>query len=261
MFTFFHEVNVVYHGLNLKRNACAFCSSYISTRIIKKSDYIATSIGHYASRMHSLVSNLKKIPIVPIPSNVPEKDITQGQLEMTRRGIAHEDEFIVAFFGRRYVKNSLAALFELIQEGVKLKILLIGNTMASCSDSPYVYKTGVLDINRIFLYLKIADCLVIPENSESGCSFKSGSLIAGLRAGKPIVTMKGIMTDELLQDGENILFVASDSIMEYKKKINMLLTDEEVRRKIETNALKISQKIDWTSTYYRYIEILKKKWL
>ena len=54
LFTFFHEVCIDYYGWNIKRFICSIGIKYIAKRLIINSNYIATSIKHYAERIKTL---------------------------------------------------------------------------------------------------------------------------------------------------------------------------------------------------------------
>lgn len=258
IFTFFHEVYWHYRGFNLKYLVESVLMAQISKRIIELSDYVATSITHYAD----LILNLsgKKAVTIPIASNIPVVNIEQTDLKILKSKIAPNNEFVVAFIGKRDLTIVSGALRKLIAEGYPIKILLIGNANNVVDiKERYCFRTGLLDIDELSKYVAISDCMIMPENATTGCSFKSGSLAAALSFGLPVITVKGIMTDAVLNEKENILFVNSASTDDYYEAIKSLLIDNGLNVKLSMNALSLGSGFTWKATYQKYLEIYNKK--
>lgn len=257
IFTFFHEVYWHYRGFNLKYLTESVLMAQISKRIIELSNYVATSITHYAD----LILNLsgKKAVTIPIASNIPVVNIEQTALRKLKSKIAPNNEFVVAFIGKRDLTIVSGALRKLIAEGYPIKILLIGNANNVIDiKERYCFRTGLLDIDELSKYVAISDCMIMPENATTGCSFKSGSLAAALSFGLPVITVKGIMTDAVLNEKENILFVNPASIDDYYEAIKSLLTDNGLNVKLSMNALSLGSGCTWQATYQKYLEIYNK---
>lgn len=255
-FTFFHEVYIDSVPGNLRRNVGAWLMRRLSRSIARRSDIIATSITRY----HYLLSQLlapqsKDIAVIPIASNVPEIALSSAQRDKMRRHIAPAGELIVAFFGARDIQSSLQALQTLHDEGLSLRILLIGKIKAQvpAAMEPIVHRTGLLPIDDIGPYLQAADVLVLPEPMSWGASFKSGSLIAGLRAGLPIVSCQGMATDtNVLRNGENIVFTDFSNSEQLRNDLRSLLSNAQQRERLSAGARTVSQSITWPATYAAY---------
>ena len=99
----------------------------------------------------------------------------------------------------------------------------------------------------------------MPERQDAGCSFKSGSLAAALSFGLPVITSKGIMTDEILQDRWNILFVNPKSEGSYYEAIASIVNDNLLIEEISHNAKAVGNMFTWQATYQRYMNIINEK--
>lgn len=252
VFTFCHEVYWKYMGFNIKYLAESLLMAFISKHILKCSDYVATSIGHYAKMINELSGN--QAPVIPIASNIP---VTNVDAKSTKAIIAPNNEFIVAFIGKRNLSVVSTALKRLIDEGNHIKLLFIGKTndVQNIEDS-FCYRTGILNIDELSNYVAAADCMIMPENNISGCSLKSGSLAAALSFGIPVITSKGIMTDDKLIDRDNILFVDSTSEATYHDAIETLLKNKAFADKISKNAKEFGKMLTWKHTYNEYMKII-----
>lgn len=255
LFTFCHEVYWHYRGWNLKYLAESLLMAQVSKRILKRSDIVATSITHYAAMIRRLSG--KQVPTIPIASNIPVGETDAAEIEELRKRIAPGGEFIVSFIGKRDTAVASLALQRLIAEGYSIKVLLIGKTNGVQGiDDSHCYHTGVLDIADLSRYVAVADCMVMPEEGVSGCSFKSGSLAAALSYGLPVITTRGVMTDATLRDRENIIFVNPRSADDYCRAIASLADDREFAARVSRGARAVGDRLTWEETYRKYMDIL-----
>lgn len=257
LFTFFHEVSVEKEKRNIKRTLLSLMMQHISKRIIENSDYVATSIEYYKNMILKLVPDTKEVPLIPIASNIPETKLSKEKLLALKKELAPNNETIISFFGIRNIQTSIDAITELKEHGYRLKVLLIGKTSKHLPNNlpADTIKTGTLDIEEIDQYLKISDIFILPENNDAGCSFKSGSLAAGLRNNLPIITTKGKLTSKELCNQDNILFCDFTTANEVKERI-LYLIDCLYKNKILNNKVHYT---DWNDTYNIYIDILINK--
>lgn len=251
--TFCHEICVPPIKGDLKRAILVKLMSSITRQILQQSDYIATSIGWYAKMIRDIMPSIATMPLIPIPSNVPICRKSKEELVTLKEKVAPKGEFIVGFIGKRDIVYAVQAVKELISEGYKIKILSIGQTNLLSMESEYIYKTGVLPIEQLADYISISDCIVLPEG-EFGCSFKSGSLMAALCEGKPVITNKGKMTDPSLVHRDNILFAKNK--IDFIQTISSLIQDKKLSEYISQGAKNISEKTTWTNTYEQYLRLL-----
>lgn len=254
LFTFFHEVSVEKENGNIKKMLLSMLMQHISKRIIENSDYVATSIEYYKNMILRLVPDKKEIPLIPIVSNIPETKLSKEELSTLKKELAPYNETIISFFGIRNIQTSIDAIIELKEHGYKLKVLLIGKTSKYLPNNlpADTIKTGTLDIEKIDQYLKISDIFILPESYNSGCSFKSGSLAAGLRNNLPIITTKGRLTSKELCNQDNILFCDFTTSNDVKEKILYLIDCLHNNKILKSNIHYTS----WNDTYNAYINII-----
>lgn len=259
LFTFFHEVSVEKEKGNIKRTLLSILMQHISKRVIENSDYVATSIEYYKNMILRLVPDIKEIPLIPIASNIPETKLSKEELLTLKKELTPNNETIISFFGIRNIQTSIDAISKLKEHGYKLKVLLIGKTSKHLPNNlpTDTIKTGTLDIEEIDQYLKISDIFILPENNDAGCSFKSGSLAAGLRNNLPIITTKGELTSKELYNQDNILFCDFTNLNEIKERI-LYLVDCLHKKKILINNIHYT---DWNDTYNIYLDIFINKLL
>lgn len=255
IFTFCHEVYWRYRGFNIKFLAESLLMAFISKRILKYSDYVATSISHYAKMIKKLSRYIA--PTIPITSNIPVDNV---DAKSTKAIVAPNKEFIVAFIGKRNLTVVSDALRHLIDEGNNIKLLFIGKTNDVQSiENEHCYHTGILNIEELSNYVAAADCMIMPEDNITGCSLKSGSLAAALSFGIPVITSKGIMTDDKLIDRENILFVDSTSEATYHDAIETLIKNKAFADKISQKAKEFGKMLTWKHTYNEYMKTINNE--
>lgn len=253
LFTFCHEVYVEEEKRCIKRTVLSKLMQYVSKRIIDNSDYVATSIEYYRDMIIKLSPSKIYIPTIPIASNIPETNLSEVELVNLKKELTPNNETIISFFGLRNIQTSIDVVSELKNNGYKIKILLIGKTSKNLPDNlpKDTYKTGTLDIQEIDKYLKITDIFILPENNQSGCSLKSGSLAAAINNNLSIITSKGKLTSDKLLQNPNILFCDFNSSNEIREKIIYFTS---IKKEYTNNKHYI---IDWVQTYNIYNDIIK----
>lgn len=259
LFTFLHEVAVETKKGDLKRCLLSFLMQSITKRIIKNSTIVATSIDYYKDMILKLVPD-KKVGIIPIASNIPVQHYAAYELTQFRDIIARKEEIIVSFFGVRDISTAIAAIANLVKKGIAIKVLLIGKTLNnSLSNLPdNIYKTGILEMKDISKYLQITDILILPEDIDSGCSFKSGSLAAALEHGLPVVSNRGKLTSKRLVHKQNIVFTDFSELDQVSATLSELIMHKECRTYISNNAKQIAIQNSWENTYQQYINFIKE---
>lgn len=252
IFTFFHEICIGY-SFNVNRLVGAFLMGMIARLIAKKSLIIATSIEHYKKCLNKLGVN-KNVAIIPIPSNIPECNLTESEVSKLKKTIASKDEKLITLFGNRDFSQVISAIRNLIKKGERIKVIALGKANRSIPKEHFIYFTGAMEISELSAFLKVTDILILPEDTKSGCSLKSGSLAASLQFGIPTITTRGFMTDKSLD--VLFLFAKENSVSEYEHIIAMLLDDLEKRENMRWNNFKFAETLTWKVTYDKYIELI-----
>lgn len=254
IFTFCHELYVGREKGSLKRNVLSFLMRKITKYIILQSDFVATSIEIYRQQINDLIRSKKLVGLIPIGSNVPEISMDADGLCSLRAKIATKNEYIVSFWGFRKMNEVLPALLESCNNGLKIKLMSIGNSFKNIPANRFIYKTGILPIHEIGNYLRISDILILPEDRLSGCSFKSGTLMAALKNGVVVLTNKGQMTDDILKDKFNIVFTDFSDKKIFLKSLIWLMNHPKERKKIGENAKQTVSHISWRGIYMSYMD-------
>lgn len=261
LFTFCHELLVLPERGNIKKCILSYLMKQITKKIINNSDYAGTSNEYYKYLAENYIKVNKKLDTIPISSNIPLIKYDADYIKNLRKQIANSNETIIAFFGNRNIDTSIEVIRNLIKRGKKIKTLFIGKTAIQDNslDANFAYKTGIINVNEISQYFQIADILLLPEDTGFGCSFKSGSLIAGLQNGTTIITTKGRMTSDLLLDKHNIIFTDFNNKNNLERLLIYYIEHPLECKRIGNNAKLQFSFINWTNTYQKYIEILKGK--
>lgn len=255
LMVFCHEVSVEFFHASLKKHFYEKLMRYVSKRILQKADGMATSVVHYRKMMEDL--DFSNVGVIPIASNIPEYQYSKQKIDDLKQQVAPAGEIIVSFFGKRDSITSMKAIQELQNEGIGIKTLLIGKvTIPSEYRQENCYETGVLDMTELYKYFLVSDIMVLPEGNSYGCSFKSGSFAACLRAGLAVCTGKGYLTDESLKHNENVVFADFCSVDDIKEKLRTLLLNKDMRDRIGEEAKKLVTDRTWDRTYQGYLKII-----
>ncbi|MBQ0060661.1 MAG: glycosyltransferase family 4 protein [Bacteroidales bacterium] len=255
LMTFCHEVCIgLWDKHTVKNVIYAATMQYITKQVLNCSDSVATSIDHYARKIRQFSPKHKDVVCIPIASNVPVTTKSTEELFVLRRSVADNDQQkIIGFFGCRDCETSIKAIEELQKEGHDLKMLFIGKvsekTLSLIPNDAYT--TGILDIEDIDQYLRIADAIVIP--CKNGVSFKNGAFIAALNANKPVITASGFMTDEDIYNVKDLSFVDFDNIKRIKESLLPVLKSsyKQTERYIE-----IKEVCSFNNAYAKYLNTL-----
>lgn len=255
---FCHEVYIPFVSGSIKLYINSVLSKLATKMILYNCQKIATSIDFYRQMIEKL--NLHKCLSKPIPivSNVPIFEGKSETLHSIKKEIGATDRIVISFWGMRNVESSVKAIKNLINRGIKIKVLFIGNTKGDISilDKDDYYKTGILPIFEIDKYIQISDILVLPETNIYGCSFKSGSLAAALRDGRCVVTAKGLLTSSELRNGENVVFTDFEAPAIIEHCLEDLIVNPNKRKDIGHAAACLAKSFTWKHTYMEYMNFL-----
>lgn len=205
----FHEVAIGFNKNSVRQNLAAIGQRIIAWGLCFLARDVFTSVGLYYRMLKPFNGNIKQ---VNIGANLFKERTTKES----------KQEISIVIFNNRITDEFLEAMQRLKKVvDVKFKCICIGKQPAN-----HVYLTKKIkdlnlfdnlkiypqsDAETITDYLYSGDIYVQPEwtdeNGNGGISLKSGVLIAAMGASLPIITKKGMMTDEnLLNEGSGILF-------------------------------------------------------
>lgn len=255
---FCHELFVLPVPFSIRRSLLSFLMISIMDRIVRICDCVATSNDFYRTLLYKYTSFKGNIAVIPIASNIPIVDYDAEFLNSFRKTIARDNEIILSFFGNRNIQTSLNVINRLLQRDIPIVPLFIGKVPLHYANVPAnAVRTGILNVHDLSKYIQISDILLMPEDNEFGCSFKSGTLASGLLAGVPVVTSRGKMTPDILKDKKNICFSDFANEQALETDIAVLINDKGMRLRISRNAKVIGIANSWFNAYTKYIIVLK----
>ena len=182
---------------------------------------------------------------VDIEKFSPPKD-EEEKKELKRKLHIPEDKKIIAYVGRISGEKNVHVLLDAFK---KLNVenpflLMIGGSSPEMSKEFRETKdckvTGFVD--NVEDYLKTADLFVMPSLTET----TSLATLEAMATGLPVVTTKvGFIKKYVIKDHNGIFFPRNSSTM-LAMKIDKLLTDEQMSRKLANNARKtVAYSFSW----------------
>ena len=281
-------------GKNLKRQG--FGVNFFRKLIIRKADVI-TAISQYLKDYAGKINKKAKLFLIPNGVDIESfsRDFSYGELSLLTDSLGIKpDEKVIVTVSRLVPKNGVDILIKAFQilnskfaysarrlqslwrrtteaaaSAAKAgqipdsKLLIVGDGPEMESLKLQAKSLGLIDkvffagsVNHIELpgYLKISDVFARPSRSEGlGSAF-----LEAMAAGTPVIgTCVGGIPDFLKNKGTG-LFADIDSPKDWAEKINLILTNKELREKIVKNARELAkQKYDWNKIAEQFKEIYK----
>ena len=238
----------------------------LEKKAVEKGSKIIISVSEGVKREILKYYNVSEEKIVVIPNGV---DLEKFKPDREKRKKIREklkidkNEIVLIFTGHEFERKGLRFIIEalpIIEDNVRL--LVIGK------DDPEPYKKlaqklGVLDevifagfVPDITEYYAASDIFVFPTAYEA---FSLATLEA-VASGLPILATKVNGTEELIKGRYNGFFIKRDS-KDIAEKINILISDENLRKQMARNARKTAENYSWDRvvkmTLDVYEEVLK----
>lgn len=183
------------------------------------------------------------------------------------------NSFILLFIGRLHEKKGIIyliyAMSFLINKVDNIKLLICGGGPLSdklkkividLKLNDYIYFKGFISEAEKIELLTISDLLIVPSIiMESGETEGLPAVIQeGLSAGKPIIASNVSGANEIIVNGENGILIEEKNSEKLAEAIILLKNNEDLRKKIERNALESSKKYEWSIISERYFDIMRK---
>lgn len=181
-----------------------------------------------------------------IPTGIPGDAFTGGQgLVFRQRHDILATREVLVYVGRVAHEKNIGFLLDVLAHAIKtrpdLLLVIAGEGPARASLMKRVKHSG-LENNVLFVgYLsrkqELADCyaagdaFVFASNTET----QGLVLLEAMQAGTPVVTTAVMGTAEIMQDGRGGL-VAKENVEDFADKIDLLLTDNELRNRLVEEA-------------------------
>ena len=207
-------------------------------------------------RMTQLLGMKKRgVEVVPSGINVKEIDTVKG---------GHKDRNTVLYVGRLVPQKNVDVLVKAFSEveNAELKIIGSGSELANLRKLSVemgierrVNFMGSLESHaKVIREMKKATVVVLP-------SFRECFGIVPLEAmccRTAVVSSETEGPKDYIKDGVNGLLSEKGNITELSKKINLVLSDSKLRRDLQVNGRKTSEKYDWDIIIRRISEIYEE---
>jgi len=222
---------------------------------------------------------IRSLSLVPIGSNIsanPPAGFHQG--EWRRRWNVGDDETLLSYFG--FLSESkggntlIRALHRLVQDGHKVKLLMVGGQVGSSDPTNLIYLqkvrrlieelnlqdrvlwTGYTPQEGVSANLLASDICVLPY--RDGASFRRGSFMAALAHGLPIVSTQPKVELPELSNGKNIALVPPDDPDALADRIRDLAASPEARRQLGEGAKALAETFSWGSIAERTLQVYEE---
>lgn len=103
--------------------------------------------------------------------------------------------------------------------------------------------TGYIEAEEVSHVLHASQLCVLPFNH--GASLKSGSLLAALAHGLPVITTRTAATPSDLRDGDNVLLVPPRDPAALARALKRLASSPKLRESLSKGALALGQRFSW----------------
>jgi polysaccharide biosynthesis protein PslF len=212
---------------------------------------------------------------IPLGSNIPragtvDRDEVLEQYDLETCG------FVVGFFGFLTADKGIADLLDALERpdmrGVEL--LVISGELATTDTTNRRYHdgilkrldnasvptkvTGYLPPGDVAAALRAVDLIAMPF--ASGASLRSGTLLAALQSGTPVVTTDPRPGDTLspFSPGESIWLVPVSETDFLHEAIQLLRNEPSLRHRLSAAALEASKQFTWPAIAERHVEVYQR---
>ena len=238
-------------------------------KVFRKADHIQ-AISNYLADWARKMGAKGTIEVVPNGVDLNKIKITRPQRKSAAMaGATTQNTKVIITTSRLVYKNGIDVLIRAVAElknmvsevNFKVQIIGSGSDEKKLKDLAKELKVedvvqffGHIEQEKVYEYLAEADIFVRPSRSEGlGSSF-----LEAMGAGLPIIgTPVGGIVD-FLKDKETGLFCEADNAQDLAEKIKLLMTDEELAKRIVENGRKlVLEKYNWDNVAQRMENIFK----
>lgn len=219
---------------------------------------------------------------IPIGSNIPVAPPADYQRAAWRQRLGVQcDELLVAYFGLLSHSKGVDILLDAAQQALhaalSLRLLLIGGEATAPHNRDYAaevsrqverlglsrrtVRTGAVDAATVSAHLLAADCIVLPF--RNGASFRSGSLLAALTHGVPVITTLSPTLPPHpphLIDGAHALLVPPDDRAALVAAMQRLATDAPLRTHLSSGARSLGAQFAWSEIAWQHEQCYTALW-
>jgi glycosyltransferase involved in cell wall biosynthesis len=217
----------------------------------------------------------RRIHHIPIGSNLPEIPSVDRAAVLNRLDL-DPDAFTVGFFGFMTPDKGVEDLIEAIEgcSEPRPQLVIIGGEIGSTDSANAEYQrrlrarlnrmesgvavTGYISPREAAEMLAAVDLVVLPF--RQGASLRSGSLIAALRSGTPVIATDPRPEDSLrpLTPGESIWLVPAGEPAVLGEAIDLMRREPTLHRRLAWQAALASEAFNWASIAERHARLYEE---
>lgn len=212
-----------------------------------------------------------KTPIEIVPNGIDikrfEKRVSESEINKLRvKYRIKKDDKVLVCTGRIAEEKNLTFLLNsfkiLSNSNPRLKLLLVGGGMQIEYFQNLIKELGLagkamitdfVSYQEMPKYLALADLYVTASKSE----VHPLTVLEGMAAGLPMIIVKAPGTGDIVTDGLDGL-VAKDDQKDFTDKIDYLLNDRKLYKKLSAGAKKTAEKYSIASTTKRLLEVYQE---
>jgi glycosyltransferase involved in cell wall biosynthesis len=246
--------------------------------LARHSDAVITTNEEDRARLSNLQRPIANLQLVPIGSNIDPALVDVFDREQARsRWNIRSDEYLIGYFGFLNLSKGgevlMRALKTLIDDGLPLKLLLIGGRTGSSDPTNAEYAaqverlvtalnlkgavitTGYVDSIAVSCALFACDVMALPYTD--GASLRRGSLLAAIAHGRAIVTTTPLYPIDGLTQDRSAVFVPPNDPLALANAIRQVLNDAALRRRLEHGAREAAKLFTWDQIAMRTVEVYR----
>lgn len=227
---------------------------YIRTRVRK----LANSCDRVIAPSESIKQYIKQRGITSkiktIPTGIDWERFRKGKREFIRRRLdIGDDKKIILSLGRidkeKNILFLVQAIFPLLREDNSLFFVFVGdgafvseirNVATQMKVERQVILTGVVKQSEIHNYYATADIFVHASQTET----QGLTVTEAMASGLPIVVVEGTGVSDQIEDGKTGFLMSPNEEL-FRKKVKMLLDDQEKGKQIGDHAKEIAKNMDF----------------
>ena len=228
--------------------------SYNKPEYVKRVDGVvcASKKNYEESLEYGLINENSRTVI--IPNGFRKDEFYSIDKTKARNELGYNEAiFIVAFVGDFNERKGSQRLSKAIDRFDDVYSVFIGkgNKLPSCKN---ILFQGLVEHNKLCLYLNCADIFVLPTNAEGCCN----AIIEAIACGLPVVSSNRSFNNEILDESYSIK-IDESSIDDITEAIRKLKDNTELRRLMSENALNASKKFLITRRAKAIVDFLFSK--
>jgi polysaccharide biosynthesis protein PslF len=209
---------------------------------------------------------------IPLSSNIPRAENVDRAAVLTRYGL-DPSGFVIGFFGFLTADKGIDDLLDAMErpDMSGIELLVISGELATTDttnrryfervrkrldeSSVPVTVTGYVPPTEVGEALAAVDLIALPL--RGGASLRSGTLLAALQSGTPVITTDPRPGDSLspFAPGESIWLVPVSETDFLHEAIHLLWTEPSLRQRLSSSALEASKQFSWPKIAERHVDV------